>query len=66
MRQLEEIKMKENIANSEKKVHERINQIMCIAMHGLCAMLDALDRSVETSEALLFVFRDSSSPLSVD
>ena len=55
----------ENLENLERKVREKVNRIMCITIHGLCAIFSALDRSVETSEVLL-VFNDSSSPLSVD
>jgi len=58
--------MKKNIADSERKMRKRIKQIMCITTHSLCAMLDAFERSVETSEALLFVLKGSSNPLSVD
>ena len=63
---LEEIENMENMENLERKVREKVSKIMCIIIHSSCAIFSALNRSVETSEALLFVFKDSSNPLSVD
>jgi hypothetical protein len=57
--------MKKNLENLERKVREKMGRIMCLIIHGLCVIFNALERSVETSEVLL-AFNGNSNPLSVN
>ena len=53
--------MSKNLDNIEREMREEANKIMCVIIHGLCAVFDAFDRSVKASEALF----GNNSPLQV-